>query len=96
MAISAGYDAHAADPLAECELDTPAFADMAAAMRDVSAEVGAPVLVCLEGGYAPGALADSVLATIDALAGDRPAREVSAEAAEPHLTAQRERCAVLG
>ena len=33
---------------------------MTASMRDLAAELGAPVLVCLEGGYDPVALAASV------------------------------------
>jgi len=71
VAISAGYDAHRDDPLAECSVDTAGFADMSATMRDLAADLDVPVLVCLEGGYAPGALADSVLATVDALGSDR-------------------------
>ncbi len=68
IAISAGYDAHRDDPLAECMVETDGYADMAATMREVATELGAPVLVCLEGGYDPAALAASVLATIEALA----------------------------
>src|SRR3954454_5709743 len=71
VAISAGYDAHRDDPLAECSVDTAGYADMSATMRDLAADLDVPVLVCLEGGYAPGALADSVLATVDALGSDR-------------------------
>ena len=33
VAISAGYDAHRDDPLADCRVDTAAFGDMAATMR---------------------------------------------------------------
>ena len=64
-------------------------------MREVAGELEVPVLVCLEGGYAPEALADSVLATIEALAGEREPGSVPVDLAEPHVTAQRERCAVL-
>ena len=71
--LSAGYDAHRADPLANCILDEAAYAAMAAAMRDVAAELEAPVLVCLEGGYDLDALAASVVATIEALGGSGPA-----------------------
>jgi acetoin utilization deacetylase AcuC-like enzyme len=71
VAISAGYDAHRDDPLAECSVDTAGYADMSATMRDLAADLDVPVLVCLEGGYAPGALADAVLATVDALGSDR-------------------------
>jgi acetoin utilization deacetylase AcuC-like enzyme len=67
VAISAGYDAHRSDPLASCEVDEDGYRGMAAAMRDVAHEVDAPVLVCLEGGYNPGALARSVLATLEGL-----------------------------
>ncbi len=84
LAISAGYDAHRADPLASCLLDETAYADMSAAMRGLGAELDAPVLVCLEGGYDPPALAASVVATIEALDGDRPARQVDVGTAAPH------------
>ena len=60
IAISAGYDAHRDDPLASCTVETEAYGEMTAAIRDVAAELGAPVLVCLEGGYSPSALAASV------------------------------------
>jgi acetoin utilization deacetylase AcuC-like enzyme len=45
---------------------------MAARVRDLGRELSAPILVCLEGGYERDALADSVLATVEALAGDDP------------------------
>jgi len=69
IVISAGYDAHAADPLASCRVETADFATMAASMRDLAADLDVPVLVCLEGGYDPGALAESVVATLEALGG---------------------------
>ena len=40
---------------------------MAARVRDAAAELGAPVVVCLEGGYDPAALAASVVVTLEAL-----------------------------
>jgi acetoin utilization deacetylase AcuC-like enzyme len=45
------------------------YAAMAASMRRVAGELGAPVGAVLEGGYALGALARSVAATMEALAG---------------------------
>jgi acetoin utilization deacetylase AcuC-like enzyme len=72
LCISAGYDAHRDDPLANCELDDSAYGEMAASMRELGTELGTPVLVCLEGGYALEALATSVVATLDALSGDLP------------------------
>jgi acetoin utilization deacetylase AcuC-like enzyme len=91
IAISAGYDAHRDDPLASCLVETAAYADMTAAMRDLGTELGAPVLVCLEGGYSPPALAASVVATLGALNNGAAPREASPEAAEPHLSQLRER-----
>ena len=95
VAISAGYDAHRDDPLAECCMETDAYGDMAATMSQVAAEVGAPVLVCLEGGYEPAALAASVVATVEALADGREPRAAPVEPAEPYLERQRERWPLL-
>ena len=90
IAISAGYDAHRDDPLAECAVETEAYGDMAASMRVLGEELGTPILVCLEGGYAPAALATSVVATLEGLAGDAVPREAPPEPA----AAYRERHAV--
>jgi acetoin utilization deacetylase AcuC-like enzyme len=84
LAVSAGYDAHRADPLASCLLDEQAYADMAATMRDLGTEIEAPVLVTLEGGYDPPALAASVVATIEALDGDVAPRQVDVGTAAAH------------
>jgi acetoin utilization deacetylase AcuC-like enzyme len=65
--ISAGYDAHRDDPLADCMLTEEGFAAMTYSIRDVSDSVGAPVGCVLEGGYALGALGRSVAATMEAL-----------------------------
>ncbi len=64
IAVSAGYDAHRDDPLAQCTLDEGAYADMAASLRIAAGELGAGILVCLEGGYDTGALSRSVAASI--------------------------------
>jgi acetoin utilization deacetylase AcuC-like enzyme len=95
VAISAGYDAHRRDPLADCRVDTDTYGDMAATMAQVAAELRAPVLVCLEGGYEPTALAESVMATIEALTDGREPRAVAAAPAEPYLERQRERWPLL-
>jgi acetoin utilization deacetylase AcuC-like enzyme len=68
--ISAGFDAHREDPLAECRLEAASFGRMAALARAAAADWGAPVGAVLEGGYAVGALAESVVATLSALAGE--------------------------
>jgi acetoin utilization deacetylase AcuC-like enzyme len=67
IAISAGYDAHRDDPLANCRLSDEDYAEMTTRVKDLGAELGAPILICLEGGYDPGALARSVVATLEAL-----------------------------
>ncbi len=84
VAISAGYDAHRDDPLADCLVDEAGFASMAATMRLLAEELGAPVLVCLEGGYDPPALARSVAATVEALSGDSRPIAAAVEAAGVH------------
>ena len=66
--VSAGYDAHVDDPLAACRVETGDYATMTALLS----ELGVPLLFCLEGGYSPDALAASVLATAETLAGVRP------------------------
>jgi acetoin utilization deacetylase AcuC-like enzyme len=90
VAISAGYDAHRADPLAQCELDEPAYAAMAASVRAAAAEAEAPILVCLEGGYQLEALAASVVATIEGLGPGEPADPAPRGPAEPYLARVRE------
>ncbi|MET0823170.1 MAG: histone deacetylase [Solirubrobacterales bacterium] len=89
--ISAGYDAHRADPLASCAVETVAYGEMTAAIREVAAELGVGVLVLLEGGYAPQALAESVVATLVALDGETSPRSADQDAAEPHRGRLRER-----
>jgi acetoin utilization deacetylase AcuC-like enzyme len=53
-------------------------------LRALGEEAGAPVGVVLEGGYALDALAASVAATLEALAGDEPAEMVAPD----YLTAR--------
>jgi acetoin utilization deacetylase AcuC-like enzyme len=67
--ISAGFDAHRDDPLAECRLEASSFARMATVTLDAARDWGAPVGAVLEGGYNLPALAESVLATMGALGG---------------------------
>jgi acetoin utilization deacetylase AcuC-like enzyme len=68
--ISAGYDAHRHDPLGGLALDTSSFGVLARQVRALGDELGAPVGAVLEGGYDLQALAASVAATMEALAGD--------------------------
>jgi acetoin utilization deacetylase AcuC-like enzyme len=91
LAISAGYDAHRDDPLASCAVETEAYGEMTATMRALAAELGVPVLVCLEGGYSPRALASSVVATLEALDSAKEPASAPAAAAEPHRSRLAER-----
>ncbi|HEX8976544.1 MAG TPA: histone deacetylase [Solirubrobacteraceae bacterium] len=68
LLISAGFDAHVEDPLADATVTEAGFAVMSAAMRDAGAELGVPVGGVLEGGYALRALGRSVAATLSELA----------------------------
>jgi acetoin utilization deacetylase AcuC-like enzyme len=81
--ISAGYDAHEADPLGGCRLESASFGRLACHVRDLADAVGAPVGAVLEGGYAPAALGESVVATVAALQG---AGEADSIAPEPLVT----------
>jgi acetoin utilization deacetylase AcuC-like enzyme len=72
--VSAGFDAHRADPLAQCMLATESFAKMAAHVKATAAALGVPFGAVLEGGYDLDALASSVAATLEVLGGDDPAQ----------------------
>lgn len=67
LLISAGFDAHAEDPLADCSVTDAGFAAMARSLADVAGELAVPVGAVLEGGYALDALARSVAATMEQL-----------------------------
>jgi acetoin utilization deacetylase AcuC-like enzyme len=66
--ISAGYDAHDDDPLADCAVTDDGFVAMTALMRDLGAELEVPVGCVLEGGYDVDALARCVALTMQTLA----------------------------
>jgi len=76
--ISAGFDAHRDDPLADVELTEDGFAALAGTMRRLAAELEAPIGAVLEGGYDLRALAASTAATLRVLTAAEPprAREV--------------------
>jgi acetoin utilization deacetylase AcuC-like enzyme len=69
LLISAGYDAHLEDPLADCRVTEAGFAAMTRSLREVCAELEAPLGGVLEGGYALDALARSVAVTLEVLGG---------------------------
>jgi acetoin utilization deacetylase AcuC-like enzyme len=70
--VSAGYDAHADDPLAGCLVTDDGFRAMARSVRRLGAELSAPIGVLLEGGYDVDALARSVAVTLEEIGAQEP------------------------
>ena len=86
--VSAGFDAHRADPLAGCELQSNSFGELARHVRAFAREADIPIGVILEGGYEPAALAQSLRETLLALEDERPPRSVSAQLAPTERAVQ--------
>jgi acetoin utilization deacetylase AcuC-like enzyme len=76
--VSAGFDAHRDDPLADCRVTETGYAAMTRSVRAVADSLDVPVGVVLEGGYDLNALASSVAVMLEELSADagRPAVEV--------------------
>jgi acetoin utilization deacetylase AcuC-like enzyme len=73
--VSAGYDGHRADPLANLELSSGDFARIAARVAEYS--TAGHLALFLEGGYNLGALRGSVAATLSSLLGGDYSAEAS-------------------
>ena len=70
--VSAGFDAHARDPLAEMRVTERGFAAMVSGLAELAAETcGGKLALLLEGGYDLDALAGSVRASLEVLTGRR-------------------------
>lgn len=93
MIISAGYDAHHADPLTSMGLRSRSFALLSRRVRELAADVcDGRILAFLEGGYDLDALADSVEVTLWELGGadsDAEAR-IETEPATPDASSRAE------
>jgi acetoin utilization deacetylase AcuC-like enzyme len=89
LLISAGFDAHADDPLAGCRVTDAGYAAMTAALRVAAEDVGVPVGVVLEGGYDLGALTRGMVETLTTLSA--PAVAAPDVAMHPLAGAARER-----
>ncbi|WP_112873196.1 histone deacetylase family protein [Paracoccus endophyticus] len=72
VVISAGFDAHRDDPLAELCWDDADFGAVTALIRDAARDVGAPMVSVLEGGYDLAALGRSARVHVETL--KEPAR----------------------
>ncbi|RMD96865.1 MAG: histone deacetylase, partial [Deltaproteobacteria bacterium] len=88
--VSAGFDAHAQDPLAQMRVSAEGFGQMAARVLDVAeASCGGRVLMVLEGGYSREGLRASVRAVLEEML--MPKKPLSLEKpaprAEPLLAA---------
>jgi acetoin utilization deacetylase AcuC-like enzyme len=70
--ISAGFDAHRDDPLADVELTEDGFAALTGSLRRLAAELGVALGGVLEGGYDLRALAASTAATLRVLTAAEP------------------------
>jgi acetoin utilization deacetylase AcuC-like enzyme len=70
--VSAGFDAHERDPLADMRVTERGFAAMASLLAQLADETcGGKLALMLEGGYDLGALTASVRATLEVLTGRR-------------------------
>ncbi|MDH5822174.1 histone deacetylase family protein [Luteimonas sp. RD2P54] len=73
LLVSAGFDAHWRDPLAQMQLDAADYAWLTGELREIARRHSAGRMVSmLEGGYDLQALREGSLAHVRAMAGDRP------------------------
>ncbi|WP_154734875.1 histone deacetylase [Conexibacter sp. W3-3-2] len=71
LLVSAGYDAHADDPLAGCRVSDDGFATMTGSVRRLADELAVPLGLVLEGGYDVAALARCVVGSLEVLGADQ-------------------------
>jgi acetoin utilization deacetylase AcuC-like enzyme len=89
--VSAGFDPHARDPLAEMELTERGFAAMATAARQLAEQsAGGRLVLVLEGGYDLVALQQSSRACLEVLTGASETFPSGSERARPALAASRQ------
>ncbi len=91
--LSAGFDAHADDPLAGCAVTDAGYAAMAGSLRRLADGLDVPLGVVLEGGYELGALTRGLRVTLEALAA--PPADAPELAVHPLAAAALERAAAL-
>jgi acetoin utilization deacetylase AcuC-like enzyme len=70
LLISAGYDAHADDPLASMRVSTAGYAAIIKILKSTAGLRGTPIALVTEGGYDLDALGACLNATLDVLEGD--------------------------
>ena len=69
LLVSAGFDAHEADPLAQMRLTTAGFGWLTASLAQMARDAGCGLVLMTEGGYALDALASSLDAVCGVLEG---------------------------
>jgi len=89
--LSAGFDAHARDPLANCEVSDQGYALMAGSARRLADESGCGLGVVLEGGYDLDALVGGLLAVLEVAGASEAPAAPSDLAVHPLAADARER-----
>ena len=87
--VSAGFDAHWADPLAGLQLSCAGFYQLASRLAELAlATCQGRLVLSLEGGYDPSALAASIVAILAGISGDSPPPDSigPAPASEPDVS----------
>jgi acetoin utilization deacetylase AcuC-like enzyme len=74
--VSAGFDAHWRDPLAQLQLSGPGYHELTTLLVSLAERTCRKILFVLEGGYDAEALAGSVAAVMHALAGSPPPEDL--------------------
>ena len=72
LLVSAGFDAHVLDPLAQCRVTEAGYVAMTGSLRRACSDVGIPMGLVLEGGYSTEALAASMAALMPTLLAEEP------------------------
>jgi len=86
--ISAGFDAHARDPLGDMELSAASYGHLTRMLLDVAAEhAGGRCAAILEGGYDLQAIRDSAAAVLDTMAAPRAPAAAPDSGAQPVVDA---------
>ncbi|HJY84752.1 MAG TPA: histone deacetylase [Candidatus Binatia bacterium] len=68
--VSAGYDAHEFDPLAQQRISTSGYAALSKKLRELAAQCSSKIIAFLEGGYNTRALSEAALVTMKVLNAD--------------------------
>jgi acetoin utilization deacetylase AcuC-like enzyme len=73
LLVSAGYDAHWMDPLANLQLTTTGFHRLSVTLMEIArSHCGGRALFILEGGYDPAVVREGILASIASMTGQPP------------------------